>query len=222
MKVGTDAILLGAWATAANPAAILDIGTGTGIVALMLAQRFPKTVVEAVEIDEPASRQAAANFANSPWSDRLSLTHAAVQDFPFARHYSLIVCNPPYFQNSLKPINHARRKARHDDSLSSAELAGAANRLLSQDGRLCVILPADQRDAFVVQAGSEDLHCARQRLVHPTPQHPPKRILLEFSKDSCSQVVEEGSMSIELIRHQYSPEYLDLAGDFLLRMHEQS
>ncbi len=222
MKVGTDAILLGAWATAANRAAILDVGTGTGVVALMLAQRFPNAVVEAVEIDKPASCQAAENFAASPWNDRLSVTHAAVQEFPFARRFGLIVCNPPYFHDSLKPDNHARRTARHDGSLSSGELAGAANRLLAQDGRLSVILPADHRDAFVIEAGSQGLYCVRQRLVHPTPKHPPKRILLEFSTDSSSPVVEERSMIIELTRHQYSREYIDLAKSFLLRMHERS
>ncbi len=222
MKVGTDAILLGAWATAANPAAILDVGTGTGVVALMLAQRFPNAVVEAVEIDKPASCQAAENFAASPWNDRLSVTHAAVQEFPFARRFGLIVCNPPYFHDSLKPDNHARRTARHDGSLSSGELAGAANRLLAPDGRLSVILPADHRDAFVIETGSQGLYCVRQRLVHPTPKHPPKRILLEFSTDSSSPVVEERSMIIELTRHQYSREYIDLAKSFLLRMHERS
>jgi tRNA1Val (adenine37-N6)-methyltransferase len=222
MKVGTDAILLGAWATTVNPTAILDVGTGTGILALMLAQRFPNAVVEAVEIDEPASCQAAVNFAASPWSDRLSVTHAEVQDFPFVRPYSLMVCNPPYFHNSLKPDNDARRAARHDDSLSSGELAGAANRLLAQDGRLSVILPTNQRDAFVIEAGSEGLYCVRQRLVHPTPQHPPNRILLEFSTDSSSPVVEERAMIVELTRHQYSREYIDLAKQFLLRMHERS
>ncbi|MCA9182656.1 MAG: methyltransferase, partial [Planctomycetales bacterium] len=139
MKVGTDAILLGAWSAAVEPKRILDIGTGSGIIALMLAQRFPAAYVTAVEINSAACEQACGNFAIAPFYDRLTLTHSAVQEFRPKGSYDLVVCNPPWFQKSFKPLDAARTMARHSDSLSLDELGAAASRLLSPGGVLNVI-----------------------------------------------------------------------------------
>ena len=153
MKVGTDGILLGAWALAQTPTHILDIGTGTGLIALMLAQRFPIANVDAVEFEPSACQQAAENFANSPWATRLQALCADISDWSrlpnHSGKYSLIVSNPPWFVDSLKPPLESRALARHTPSLSSADLISAVRRLITPGGDFCIILPAEQRDAFV-------------------------------------------------------------------------
>lgn len=218
MKVGTDAILLGAWAAAVEPKRILDIGTGSGIIALMLAQRFPAAHVTALEIDSAACDQARGNFAAAPFCDRLTLTRSAVQDFRPNAQYDLIVCNPPWFQNSLKPTDAARTMARHNDSLSLEELGAAAHWLLSRGGALNVILPIEQAMTFTAIATEHELHCHRMCTVRPTPTLPPKRQLLEFSNRPPEQDVCDQEIVIEVTRHLYSDEYSQLAKEFLLKL----
>ncbi len=218
MKIGTDAILLGAWAAAVEPKRILDIGTGSGIIALMLAQRFPTANVTAIEIDSAACDQACGNFAAAPFCDRLTLTRCAVQDFRPNDRYDMVVCNPPWFQNSLKPLDASRAMARHNDSLSWQELGAAAKRLLSPGGVLNVILPIDQGMTFSAIATAHELHCYRVVGVRPTPTSPPKRQLLGFSNRLPQQVVYAQEMVIEVARHKYSDEYRQLAKEFLLKL----
>ena len=158
MKVGTDGVLLGCWsgydaAAAGSPtiphryhyARCLDIGTGSGLIALMLAQRFPDALIDAIDIDKAAVEQAAENFAASPWSDRLHAYCAKLQEWSIVNSqlYSLIVSNPPYFQNSLKNPDKGRQTARHTDTLSFSELIHHSTRLLSENGILALILPAE-------------------------------------------------------------------------------
>ena len=219
MKIGTDAILLGAWAAATEePKRILDIGTGSGIIALMLAQRFPAANVTAVEINSAACEQARGNFAAAPFCDRLTLKHCAVQDFRPQDPYDLVVCNPPWFQKSFKPPDAARTMARHSDSLSLEELGTAASRLLSPDGVLNVILPLEQALTFTAIAIENDLHCQRMCEVRPTPTSMPKRRLLEFSSCAPKQDLCTQEIVVEVERHQYSDAYSKLAKEFLLKL----
>ncbi len=218
MKVGTDSVLLGAWAPTQGVTAVLDVGTGTGLLALMLAQRVPHAAIDAIDIDDDACQQAAMNFSASAWSDRLSIFRTTIQAFRSARLYDLIICNPPYFQSGPRSGNSARRTARHDDSLTLPELVAAVQRHLTADGRFCLILPADQKEAFEASARTVGLTCIRFRRVRPGPQLPPKRVLLEFAAESHRSVVEEPSMMVELSRHEYAPDYVILAKEFLLKM----
>lgn len=218
MKIGTDAILLGAWADAIEPKRILDIGTGSGIIALMVAQRFSAAHVTAVEVDWAASEQAHENFVASTFHDRLSLVHSSVQAFCPVDQFDLIVCNPPWFQNSLKPSDTSRAMARHSDSLSLAELAAAARRLLRPGGVLNLILPIEQAISFTALAAENALYCHRVCRVHPTPASPPKRQLLAFSNRPPEQAFCEEEIVVEVKPNQYSEAYKRLAKAFLLKL----
>ncbi len=218
MKVGTDAILLGAWAAAAAPKRILDIGSGTGIIALMLAQRFPTATIDAVEIEPNAFQQAMSNFQDSPWPDRLHIEQTAVQDYRPPQLYDLITCNPPYFREGPGAGTPPRHLARHDDRLSLQELMSTAARLLTCNGDLCVIIPTELSDEAHGVAASHHLQLIRRCLVKPTPRHPPKRHLLQFSPAHRNSRTVDEELTIELQRHHYSPEYTQLAKDFLLKL----
>jgi tRNA1Val (adenine37-N6)-methyltransferase len=222
MKVGTDGILLGAWALAQTPTHILDIGTGTGLIALMLAQRFPNANVHAVEFEPSACQQAAENFANSPWASRLQAPCADISDWSrlpnHSGKYSLIVSNPPWFVDSLKPPLESRALARHTPSLSSADLISAVRRLITPGGDFCIILPAEQRDAFVGLASQGDLHCSRCCHVLPNAGKPAKRVLLQFCPSPPSSSYERSVLIVESeTRHAYSAEFMQLTRDFYLR-----
>ena len=197
MKVGTDGVLLGAWAEPAvskvRPASafsILDVGTGSGLVALMLAQRFPKAHIDAIDIDKAAIEQAAENFAASPWSDRLHTFHARLQDWqivhrtssPRTLPYDLIVSNPPYFQNSLKNPDKSRQTARHTDTLTYSELLQHSARLLSPEGIVALILPAEAETEACELARMAGLLPARITHVYSKENKPARRVLLAFEK----------------------------------------
>ena len=218
MKVGTDAILLGAWAAAdsTNVQSILDVGTGTGVIALMMAQRFPTASITAIDIDPNAVEEALENFRISPWNNRCEAAVSAAQDFN-GGPYELIISNPPWFRRSLRPDNELRAIARHEDSLPAAELLKSAARLVAPDGRFCVVIPFDDEEHFRLLASDNGFHLRRCTNVRPTPEKPPRRSLLEFGfalGDSCKTT----EISVELQRHEYSPEYAALTGNFLLRL----
>ncbi|MBQ2339147.1 MAG: methyltransferase, partial [Prevotella sp.] len=179
MKVGTDGVLLGAWA--AGGTRILDVGTGTGLVALMMAQRFPEARVTAIDVDEGAVEQARENVAASPFSDRVEVVWSDVQSF-VGQTFDAIVCNPPYFANSLKCPDSRRTLARHSDSLSAADLAAAADRLLCSDGVLSVVLPTDVMAAFEAAVADKGFAVVRQCLVKTSNRRPAKRCLLTFCR----------------------------------------
>ena len=193
MKVGTDGVLLGAWAPAnsftPNPLTrILDIGTGSGLIALMLAQRFPEASIDAIDIDEAAVEQARENFVVSPWTDRLHAFHARLQDWQ--NHplqitnykYDLIVSNPPDFQNSLKNPDKGRQTARHTDTLSYAELLRHSARLLTEKGLLALVLPAEVEQEVHGLAAAELLSLTRITRVYSKESKPARRVLLGFEK----------------------------------------
>ncbi|WP_434686103.1 tRNA1(Val) (adenine(37)-N6)-methyltransferase [Pseudanabaena minima] len=224
MKVGTDGILLGAWAKLPENAQILDIGTGTGLLALMLAQRsqlsntFSNTFIDAVEIDHDAYQQAKENIESSPWRDRINIDHASVQDWVIAcsQQYDLIISNPPFFENAFKPSQNSRNLARHSDSLSQTDLLQIASQLLKPNGHLAVIYPTNLANNFLTKAQSFNLFCDRQVHVKPTPQSPVKRILLELSPTQYP--TQTTMLTIEERKHLYTQDYIALVKDFYLNL----
>jgi tRNA1Val (adenine37-N6)-methyltransferase len=224
MKVGTDGILLGAWAKLPENAQILDIGTGTGLLALMLAQRsqssntFSNTFIDAVEIDHDAYQQAKENIESSPWRDRINIDHASIQDWVIAcsQQYDLIISNPPFFENAFKPSQNSRNLARHSDSLSQTDILQIAEKLLKLNGHLAVIYPTDLANNFLDKSQSFNLFCDRQVHVKPTPQSPVKRILLELSPTQCP--AQATMLTIEESKHLYTQDYIALVKDFYLNL----
>lgn len=217
MKVGTDGVLLGAWADVSAARRILDIGTGTGLIALMIAQRNPDARIIGIDIDEGAVEQARENIANSPWKDRVEAALQNVCTYRPSMPFDVIVSNPPYFVNSLKCPDNQRNTARHTDSLDFESLISSASRLLSSEGTFSVIIPTDGMEAFLVSASPRGLHLSRRTWVHTKPEAFPKRVLLAFSRSAEKDCVES-HLVIELSRHVYSEEYTALTRDFYLKM----
>ena len=220
MKVGTDGVLLGAWTpTNHNPNSILDIGAGTGIIALMLAQRTSAQQIDALEIDEDAYEQATDNFENSPWSDRLFCYHAGLDEFVEEPEdeYDLIVCNPPFYTEDYKTDNEQRDLARFSDAMPFEELIEAADLLLSENGVFSVIIPYKQEKKFVVLANEFELYPVKTTRVKGTPISEIKRSLLAFSRNKQDDFpIDE--LIIETARHIYTEEYIVLTKDFYLKM----
>lgn len=181
MKVSTDAVMLGALADAGSPREILDVGTGTGVIALMLAQRFPEAKIQAVEIDPQAAAQALDNFRSSPFSGRLELWKGRFQDFQPSEKYDLIVSNPPYFPDHLKSSDVQRNMALHTDELSFRDLLGKMIQLLKTDGEFWLILPQRQMQDFQKEAASHGLFL---RIKFTLQDKPGKRILREIGSFS--------------------------------------
>lgn len=222
MKVGTDGVLLGAWCGSCDntiaSSRILDIGTGTGVIALMLAQRNPHAGIDAIEIDRAACEQAAENFAASPWSRRLRAIPDCVRNHHTDLKYQLIVSNPPWFSDSLKSPSFARNTARHDDTLNAIDLLVSVDRLLSADGRFSAVLPSVSRQRFLENAAQFGLYCVRHCEVQPNADKLPARCLLEFSRTPpASQLVPETLIVETATRHDYTPAFRDLTRDFYLR-----
>jgi len=219
MKVGTDGVLLGAWAPIKNNTySILDIGAGTGLLALMLAQRSGADQIDAIEIDADAYEQAVDNFENSPWSDRLFCFHAELQEFMDEPEdeYDLILSNPPFHIENYFSGDEKRDQARFTESLPFADLIEAANLLLSENGILAVIIPFASEEKFIALAANFELHPLKVTRVKGTPTTEIKRSLLAFSRNLITNVpVDE--LVIEIARHQYTPEYIALTKDFYLK-----
>lgn len=219
MKVGTDGVLLGAWCGVEEASSILDIGTGTGLVALMAAQRSSAEVV-AVELDESAASQAAENVAESPWRERITVVCASVQDYAekAKRKFDHIVSNPPYFQDSLKSPREGRSLARHTDSLSYEDLVKAVVALLRPAGRFSVVVPTSEFEDMKRCAASVGLRCSRRTDVLPTPTSASKRVLAQFVLTEVTEPVAETLVIEAYGRHQYSEQYISLTKDFYLKM----
>ena len=215
MKVGTDGVLIGAWASVRpTDKAILDIGTGTGLIALMLAQRNPEAKVVGVEIDAESAAQTRENVEQSPWSDRVEIVECAVQEYVTEQKFDLIVSNPPFFVDSVKCNDESRSKARHTDTLSFADLMRTATRLLSPEGRFAVIVPAEAAMS-VVAAGN--LHLVRRCDVRTKPKGQPKRVMLEFSPRFEGAALREELTIGDGTNGGYSAEYKALTRDFYLK-----
>jgi tRNA1Val (adenine37-N6)-methyltransferase len=215
MKVGTDAVLLGAWVNPNGSHKILDIGTGTGIIALMIAQKS-KGIIHAVDIDEGSYLQSRENFRISPWFDRLLPFHISFQDFSATAvtRYDLIVSNPPYFHHASKPQQELRSQARHHDQLTFEDLILGTKKILSQDGKLCVILPIREGMEFMDLAMRNGLFCQRMLKVKTKQDKPEKRVLMEFTQRFG--VMEESSIVIHDAIDQFSVEYRKMTGEYYL------
>ncbi|MEG1616956.1 MAG: methyltransferase [Bacteroidales bacterium] len=220
MKVGTDGVLLGAWCDVSNASRILDIGTGTGLISLMIAQRNATAQIDAVEIDEDAFKQASFNFAASPWSCRLHPIKCSFTDFEFRKEqkYDLIVSNPPYFEDSLKADCKKRTMARHTDSLSFDSLIQGASALLAENGILSLVYPVDADVRINALASGNGLVCVRKTWVKGNPASPVKRVLAEFVHSSQETALKEEELVVEVDRHVYTSEYTRLTRDFYLKM----
>lgn len=220
MKVGTDGVLLGAWVKPDTAHTILDIGTGTGLIAGMLAQRTTGALITGIEIDEDSARQAAANMEATPWGDRISILHISVQDFAdtCGRSFDLVVSNPPFFTGGVHSPDPGRNSVRHTVSLSHTQLLEASVRLLRQEtGRLALILPYTEGNTFVGLARHYKLHVLRYARVHPTRQLPAHRLLMEFGWTPPAYDVHPEELVIqEGGRNEWSPAYSKLTEQFYL------
>ena len=218
MKVGADGVTLGAWARVEDAQSVLDIGSGSGLISLMLAQRSDNAVIDAIDIDYSSVQQSQTNFSNSPWSSRLNVFHQSLQHFASSteKKYDLIVSNPPYFQNSLKAPDLKRSTARHTDTLPHSDLIDYSISLLNTHGNLCLILPVEEAIQCIQYAESKQYYCIEKVYVYPNPNTKAKRMLLKFSfeKKDC----QTAEITIESERHIYTPEYSALVKDFYLKL----
>ncbi len=219
MKVGTDGVLLGAWTSLAHqPQSILDIGAGTGLIALQMAQRSSAETIDALELDEDAYEQCVENFETSPWGDRLFCYHAHFMEFveEIDDTYDLIVCNPPFYKEDVSSGNSARDMARQSNSLPIPQLFEGVAQLLEKQGEFAIVLPYASFGHALEVAEEHGLHLNRTLKVKGTPKTPVKRILLQFSRRKDAP--ESLELTVETERHQYTPEYVALTQPFYLKM----
>ncbi len=217
MKVGTDGVLLGAYTDVKNATNILDIGTGSGLIALMLAQQT-KSKITAIEIDEQASKQAKENVKNSKFKTRIKIINISLQNFTktYDKHFDLIVSNPPYFQNSYKSNNNKRTTARHTTELSYNDLISNSEKLLSENGTVCIIIPKDEEQNLINIATKNNLFLTDILNIKPTPSKPSKRIIISFSRTKA-QITKSELIIEDKGRHNYSDKYINLTKDFYLK-----
>ncbi len=214
-KVGTDGVLLGAWADVLGIRTALDVGTGSGVIAVMLAQRNEKAAIKGLEIQADCCTVAAENFRNSPWAKRLSLVRSTLQDFSINERHSfdLIISNPPYFHGT-KPKTKGKQWFRHSENLPHRELLRAGDRLLSGKGRLCVILPVAEARSLVEGAGDFRLFLTKKTVVFSKEKKKPIRWLMQFEK------TKKNTSNTRLILREdsgaWSEEYRRLVGAFYL------
>ncbi|SED08443.1 tRNA1Val (adenine37-N6)-methyltransferase [Tenacibaculum sp. MAR_2009_124] len=222
MKIGTDAVLLGAWCDLKNyPDTILDIGSGTGVISLMLAQRCNASTIEAIEIDELAYQESVENFERSNWGDRLFCYHGNFNELieeiqEEEETYDLIISNPPFYTDDYKTEDDSRNKARFTESLPFNQLIEGSSKILNQNGIFAVVIPYKEESNFVALANKYHLKLKRVCHVKGNSTSEIKRSLLEFSFQESDLVNEE--LIIEKERHQYTDAYIDLTKDFYLKM----
>lgn len=219
MKIGTDGVLLGAWTSLKNdPFSVLDIGAGTGILSLMLAQRSKAELIEAIEIDDNAYEQCAENFDNSVWNDRLTCYHASLLEFveEIEDNYDLIVCNPPFYTEDYKTENDARDLARFNDAMPFDHLIYAVANLLSENGLFTIIIPLKEESSFIDLALKNGLFPNKILRVRGNLNSDIKRSLIEFSFKN--KTLKTSELTIETSRHKYTEDYIKLTKDFYLKM----
>lgn len=214
VKVGTDALLLGGWTCYAGAKTILDIGTGSGVLALIAAQRNGEARIDAIEIDDAAAEQAAGNFAVSPWSDRLRAHRLDVRRMATRERYDLILCNPPYYEGEAASPDDRKRVAKHGGELSLTELLNVVAGLLSDRGRFSLILPTNREDAFIHEAFALRLHPTRRFTVHYVEGRTPKRVLVELSRGGPA--IEEGAITVAHAEGAFTAQYRTLLKDLLI------
>lgn len=216
-KIGTDSVLLGSWADARDATSVLDIGTGTGLLALMMAQKCTARIT-GIEIDEPSYRQARENAAGSPWAERIHILHTSLQDFDVSEPgpFDLLICNPPYFTASMKSGDAQKDRARHDESLTLHDLAAGVARLMGSAGKCCLVLPAEKRSACVETLAAKGIYLQREMAVRPNISLPAGRYLMEFGQHRLGHVQSEELAIERSARHDYTDQYRALTCDFYL------
>lgn len=216
MKVGTDGVLLGAWAPVENYKRILDVGSGTGLISLQLAQRNAQADITAIEIDEAAAGQACENVARSPWADRIHVVCCDFRNFQSETRFDLIVSNPPYFMDALKCPEEQRRVARHTGELNYELLFHQSSGLLEEQGSVSVIIPAEVEKTVIDTAWKYKLFPHSRLRVYTKPGKPCRRVLLSFGfgEKECA----DKELCIETVHHQYTSQYIALTKDFYLKM----
>ncbi len=216
MKVGTDGVLLGLLAEVPTKSArVLDVGTGTGLVALIVAQRSANATIDAIEIDENAARQASQNFAASPFSGRLTALHSDAKAFESVARYDLILCNPPYYVNALRCDDKQRNLARHDVAFSFADMAKVFARNLDNQGVATVIIPIEQFEDVRRACSAEELYLISRVDIFPTPHKPIKRVVASFSFHRRAEV-KTRQLVLENSPRQYTSDFQVLTADFYL------
>ncbi|MEL6594286.1 MAG: methyltransferase [Bacteroidota bacterium] len=214
MKVSTDGILLGAWAPDLPNGRVLDIGTGTGLLALMYAQRNPMVEIDALEIEISAAEQARENFATTSWNARIHLYHEALQTFESEHRYDLILCNPPYFSTGITPSANARAVARHEQSLDFADLLEHSSRLATPGGQLAVIIPLDREVDFIQAAKEQDWKIVRRSRLQPHPNKSPHRVMLLLGRQA-KPILEDALLILDE-QGEYTAAFRALTGDYYL------
>ncbi|MCM1034521.1 MAG: methyltransferase [Paludibacter sp.] len=220
MKVGTDGVLSGAWTPippTRPPYNVLDIGTGSGLIALMIAQRCPEAYITAIDIDADAIGQSKHNFANSRWSNRLTARHLSLQQLALtSERFDLIVSNPPYFKNSLKAPDPQRTLARHTDSLTYEQLLQGAKQLLTPQGCLSLILPASEEQNIVQMGAQEQLYPTHICRVRGRENKPFKRVMIHFANGIHPSAANIATLTLEEGTNQRTAAYRTLTQDFYL------
>jgi tRNA1Val (adenine37-N6)-methyltransferase len=214
MKIGTDGILIGAWVNVSKKFRALDIGSGTGIISIMLCQRNLNLELDSIELSPSAIMDAKINIENCNWSNRIKLFQQDLKDFIPSSNYDLIVSNPPYFKESLQPSNAERSKARHQKDLKLGDILKFSKQHLSKEGSLNIILPFEQKKEAIEFAKKHDLNTVRECAVYPKPDKAPHRILIEFSKNENEQIIKESLVIEKAGRHNYTEDYKKLTREF--------
>jgi len=221
MKVGTDGVLLGAWADTTDTQKVLDIGTGSGVVAIMLAQRTTDATIHGIEIDECAHQQATENMANSPWAGRLKAIHKPIQDYAklSREEYDLIVSNPPFFSGGTFSLNENKKNVRHTVKLPHGDLLVAARKLLSKNGKLCLILPLIEGLRIKELARSYRLFCTKITKVKARPTGGAERLLMQFEKEDINELIEDELLVYAAAKgNERSDGHIELTKDFYLNL----
>jgi tRNA1Val (adenine37-N6)-methyltransferase len=218
MKVGTDAILLAVWTSVTNKKSILDIGTGSGVIALLAASKSDAEI-DALEIDEKSFAEASLNFLNSPYGKRLHAIHMDFNNYysNTSKSYELIITNPPFFTNGIKSPVNQRKLARHDSLLNHAQICNGVSKILTKDGTLSIVLPDNQVNEFITTAGIFGLFIKRKLNIYPKPGLHANRVNMEFSLDKSDEVIIS-EITIRESNGNYTKGYKEYVKDYMLRI----
>lgn len=220
MKVGTDGVLLGAWANTLGNELILDLGTGSGLIAIMTAQKNKSARIIGIEIDESAALQAQQNISLSPWFERLEITHSSFQDYIKinTKKFDHIISNPPFFQEGTNTSSKERNMARQTISLTFEEIVSGTNKLLLEDGKLSVILPVLESQLFEKIAHNNGFYLNRKLEVKPKKEKNIERILMEFSREEKTEIEIKTLIIQHEKRNDWTDDYIELTKAFYLKM----
>lgn len=215
MKVGTDGCLLGGWFNCSKSENILDVGCGSGLIAIMATQRC-NALVTGIEIDSNAAIQAEENVKNSPWSERIKIVNCDFLEYRTSKRFDTIVCNPPYFVNSLKCDRSQRTLARHSDSLNCKEFFAKCAEISTDTATVNIIIPSDIAEEWLSAAKENGFYASRITHIKTTPKKAPKRVLMEFSRSETT--TNEKTIIFEDGRGEYGEDVKNILRDFYLKI----